>query len=43
MKLAHEHFNEAGLTDAQRYKLLRGNAERLYQFTPSAPPEVVRP
>jgi len=43
MKLAHEHLDEAGLTDVQKYKILRGNAEKLYQFTPSAPPDVVRP
>jgi hypothetical protein len=25
----------AGLTDAQQYKVLRGNAERLFRFTPA--------
>jgi predicted TIM-barrel fold metal-dependent hydrolase len=28
----------AGLPEATQYKLLRGNAERLYQFTPAEPP-----
>lgn len=42
LKLAHERLDAAGLTDEQKFKILRGNAERLYQFTPDAPPEVVR-
>ncbi len=42
LKLAHERLDAAGLTPEQQYKILRGNAERLYQFTPSAPPDVVR-
>jgi len=43
LKLAHERLSAANLTDVQKYKILRGNAERLYQFTPSAPPDIVRP
>ena len=43
LKLAHERLDAANLTDEVKYKILRGNAERLYQFTPSAPPEVTRP
>ncbi len=31
----------SGLPEATQYKILRGNAERLYQFTPAAPPSVV--
>jgi predicted TIM-barrel fold metal-dependent hydrolase len=30
----------APLTPDQQYKILRGNAERLYRFTPAAPPVV---
>jgi hypothetical protein len=26
------------LTSEQQYKILRGNAERLYRFTPAQPP-----
>ncbi len=33
----------AHLTPGQQYKILRGNAERLYRFTPAAPPAVSRP
>lgn len=43
LKLAHERLDAAGLTPSQQYKILRGNAEKLYQFTPSAPPEIIRP
>lgn len=43
LKLAHERLQAANLTDEQKYKIMRGNAERLYQFTPSAPPNIVRP
>jgi predicted TIM-barrel fold metal-dependent hydrolase len=38
IKLAHERL--AGLSPEVQYKILRGNAERLYRFTPSAPPVV---
>lgn len=38
LTLAHERLDDAGLTPAQQYKVLRGNAEKLYQFTPSVPP-----
>ena len=42
LKLAHERLDAAGLSPEVQYKILRGNAERLYQFTPSDPPEVTR-
>jgi hypothetical protein len=35
-KLAHERLH--GLPEDVQHKILRGNAERLYRFTPSAPP-----
>ena len=41
IKLAHERLDAANLTDAQKYKILRGNAERLYRFKASDPPEVL--
>jgi len=41
LKLAHERLDAANLTDAQKYKILRGNAEALYRFTPSDPPDVL--
>jgi predicted TIM-barrel fold metal-dependent hydrolase len=43
LKLAHERLDAAGLTREQQFKVMRGNAEKLYQFTPSVPPTVVRP
>jgi predicted TIM-barrel fold metal-dependent hydrolase len=43
IKLAHERLEAAGLSPEVQFKILRGNAERLYHFTPSAPPEVARP
>ena len=38
--LAQERLEAAGLSDELKYKILRGNAEKLYQFTPSEPPAV---
>jgi predicted TIM-barrel fold metal-dependent hydrolase len=38
LKLAHERLDAAGLSPEVQYKILRGNAEALYQFTPDAPP-----
>jgi predicted TIM-barrel fold metal-dependent hydrolase len=38
IKLAHERLNAANLSDQVKYKILRGNAEKLYRFTPSEPP-----
>jgi predicted TIM-barrel fold metal-dependent hydrolase len=38
IKLAHERLDAAGLSPEVQYKILRGNAEALYQFTPDAPP-----
>ncbi len=38
LKLAHERLDAAGLTPEQKYKILRGNAERLYQFQAADPP-----
>ncbi len=43
IKLAHERLDAANLSAEVKYKILRGNAERLYRFTPSTPPEVTRP
>jgi len=43
LKLAREHLDQAGISPAVQYKILRGNAERLYQFKASEPPEVIRP
>ncbi len=40
IKLAHERL--AGLDPEVQYKILRGNAERLYQFTPVPPPVTIR-
>jgi predicted TIM-barrel fold metal-dependent hydrolase len=40
LKLAHERLDAAHLTDEQKFKILRGNAEKLYRFTPSVPPDV---
>lgn len=37
-KLMNDRVAEAGLTEEQKYKVLRGNAERLFQFTPAAVP-----
>jgi predicted TIM-barrel fold metal-dependent hydrolase len=41
IKLAHERLD--GLPEDVQYKILRGNAERLYRFTPSEPPEPREP
>ena len=38
--LARQRLEAAGLSDEVQYKILRGNAERLYHFTPSLPPVV---
>ncbi|MDX2277887.1 MAG: amidohydrolase family protein [Hyphomonadaceae bacterium] len=32
------HSMMRGLSDGQKYKVLRGNAERIYRFTPAEPP-----
>jgi predicted TIM-barrel fold metal-dependent hydrolase len=40
IKLAHERL--AGLPEDVQYKILRGNAEKLYRFTPSEPPTSIR-
>jgi predicted TIM-barrel fold metal-dependent hydrolase len=37
IKLAKERLDAAGLSAEVQYKILRGNAERLYQFTPDDP------
>ena len=43
IKLAHERLEAAGLSDEVKWKILRGNAERLYRFTPAeAPVNVIR-
>ena len=43
LKLAHERLDAAGLSPTAKYKILRGNAERLYQFKADEPPDIVRP
>jgi predicted TIM-barrel fold metal-dependent hydrolase len=43
LKLAHERLDAAGLSPEVQYKILRGNAERLYQFTAAEPPAISRP
>jgi predicted TIM-barrel fold metal-dependent hydrolase len=44
LKLAHERLNEAGLSDEVQYKILRGNAEKLYRFESATPPaDLIRP
>lgn len=35
---AHKQLSAVHLTDAEKYKILRGNAERVFRFTPAAPP-----
>ena len=42
LSLAHQRLDDANLTPEVQYKILRGNAERLYQFTPSDPPKVAQ-
>jgi len=42
IKLSRERLDAAGLSDEVQYKILRGNADKLYQFTPSDPPDVIR-
>jgi predicted TIM-barrel fold metal-dependent hydrolase len=42
LKLAHERLEAAGLSDEVKRKILRGNAERLYRFTPAELPSVIR-
>jgi predicted TIM-barrel fold metal-dependent hydrolase len=43
LKLAHERLDAAGLSPEVQYKILRGNAEKLYQFEASEPPKVSQP
>tara|TARA_B100000953_G_scaffold296245_2_gene288682 strand:+ start:22 stop:960 length:939 start_codon:yes stop_codon:yes gene_type:complete len=42
LNLARQRLDDANLTPEIQYKILRGNAERLYQFTPSDPPKVAQ-
>jgi predicted TIM-barrel fold metal-dependent hydrolase len=35
---AHKQLSSVDLTDDEKYKVLRGNAERVFNFTPAAPP-----
>jgi predicted TIM-barrel fold metal-dependent hydrolase len=42
IKIANEQLATVPLTDEQKYKILRGNAERLFRFTPAAAPKVAR-
>ena len=39
IQFAHSMLGK--LTDDQKYKVLRGNAERIYRFTPDEPPHVI--
>ena len=41
IKLMNDRVAAAGLTAEQQHKVLRGNAERLFQFTPADPPATV--
>jgi hypothetical protein len=44
LKLAHERLDAAGLSYEVKYRILRGNAERVYRLTPSdAPADLIRP
>ena len=44
LKLAHERLDAANLSAEVKYKILRGNAEKLYRFVPAeVPKDVVRP
>ena len=44
LKLAHERLDAANLSDEVKYKILRGNAEKLYRFTPAEiPKHAIRP
>jgi len=43
LKLSRERLNAAGLSPEVQYKILRRNAERLYQFKAAEPPDVLRP
>ena len=38
IKLMNDRVAAAGLSPEQQYKVLRGNAQRLFQFTPAEPP-----
>jgi predicted TIM-barrel fold metal-dependent hydrolase len=37
--LEHAKKQLANLSDADRYKIMRGNAERVFRFTPADSPE----
>lgn len=37
LRITRDRFDAAGLSPDVQYKLLRGNAERLYRFTPAPP------
>jgi predicted TIM-barrel fold metal-dependent hydrolase len=39
IRFAHKQLE--GFSDEDKYKILRGNAEKLFQFTPAEPPSVV--
>jgi predicted TIM-barrel fold metal-dependent hydrolase len=42
IKVAHEQLATVSLTDEEKYKILRGNAERLFRFTPAPAPRIAR-
>jgi hypothetical protein len=39
---AQSQLSKTDLTDAEKYSILRGNAERLFQFKPADPPAPFR-
>jgi predicted TIM-barrel fold metal-dependent hydrolase len=40
IQFAQEQLHDAGLSEVDQYKVLRGNAERLFAFTPARVPTV---
>lgn len=38
IQFAHKQLSTVPLTDEQKYKILRANAERVFRFTPAEPP-----
>ncbi|HJQ45697.1 MAG TPA: amidohydrolase family protein [Amycolatopsis sp.] len=42
IKFAHEQLSTISLTNEEKYKILRGNAERVFRFDPAQPPVLER-
>jgi predicted TIM-barrel fold metal-dependent hydrolase len=38
IEFAHKQLSQVELSDEDKYKILRGNAERVFRFTPAEPP-----